>query len=396
GMGIPVGKLTLSTAGSGIHPGSCLPIDVDVGTGNEELLADPLYLGLRQPRLTGEPYFSLLDELVEGIRKVFPRAIVQWEDFANDNAFQVLERYRSQLPSFDDDIQGTGAVVVAGLRTALSRAGRNWRDERVVFFGAGASGGGCAFAVHASLRALGMSEPEIRQRVLCLDSKGLILEDRPGLDGHKRLLAAPATLVKTWSGGKEGIYRLADVVRNFKPTILVGASGQPGTFTEDLVREMHAHCPRPIILPLSNPTSKSEATPEDVLRWTEGKALVASGSPNARVQCAGQEFEIGQANNVLIFPGLGLGAIAVEAREIPDEVLLAAADALFETTQIRDEPGAPLYPSIAELRRVSRAVASAVATSLVKLGSAPACDEAEIQDRISALVWEPRYDNDKN
>lgn len=391
GMRIPVGKLTLYTAGAGIHPRSCLAIDLDVGTQNTDLLEDPLYLGLRQQRLTGEAYFSLLDELVEGLRKVFPKALVQWEDFANENAFRVLDRYRKVLPSFDDDIQGTGAVVVAGLNKALRQAGRSLKDERVVFFGAGASGGGCALAVRAALAAAGLSEQEARRQVLCLDSKGLILDSRPGLRGHKALLSCDATVTEGWSQDPQDAFDLADVVRHFQPTTLVGASGQPGAFTEDIVRAILGYCPRPVILPLSNPTSRAEALPGDILRWTKGAALVASGSPHPAVECAGEIFEIGQANNVLIFPGLGLGAIAVAAREIPDSAFLAGAEALCEASGSDSRPGTALFPPISDLRRLSRKVASAVARSLVAVGAAPALDDDEIEQRISALVWEPQY-----
>ncbi len=391
GMRIPVGKLTLYTAGAGIHPSSCLAIDLDVGTNNAELLNDPLYLGLRQERLTGEAYISLLDELVAAVTKVFPKAVMQWEDFANENAFKVLHRFRGSLPSFNDDIQGTGAVVVAGLTRALRQAGRSLKDERVVFLGAGASGGGCALAVRAALVAAGSSEAQARSQVLCLDSRGLILDDRPGLSGHKRLLAATASLTAGWAAKPNGTFDLADVVREFRPMSLVGASGQAGAFTEELVRSMHEGCPRPVILPLSNPTSHAEALPADLLRWTAGAALVATGSPHPPVQYNGQLYEIGQANNVLIFPGLGLGAIAVQAREIPDAAFLAAAEALAAAAGLDTRPGAALFPPIGELRQISRQVASAVAHTLVAVGAAPFLDEAAIETRLSALVWDPAY-----
>lgn len=391
GMGIPVGKLTLYTAGAGLHPTTCLPLDLDVGTNNRELLEDPLYLGLRRERLRGEPYTSLLDELVEAIRVVFPHAVVQWEDFANENAFQVLERFRDRVPSFNDDIQGTGAVVVAGLRTALHQAGRPLRDERIVFFGAGASGGGCALAARQALRAAGVPAEQARRRVLCLDSKGLILSDRPGLDGHKSLLAVDPSVVEGWSGATNGTFGLEAVVRNFRPTALVGASGRPGAFTEELIRTMHASCPRPIVFPLSNPTSRSEASPSDVLRWTDGAALVAAGSPNPPVEVNGVSYEIGQANNVLIFPGLGLGAVAVGARRIDSAAFLAAADALFDAARSFQRPGAPLFPPIRDLRRISRAVASAVARALVDSGATPPMEPEEIERRIDAWVWRPEY-----
>jgi malic enzyme len=390
GMGIPIGKLALYVAGAGLHPAQTLPLDLDVGTMNPKLREDPLYLGLREPRLRGEPYFALLDELVDAISKAFPRAIVQWEDFSSETAFEVLARYRRRLPTFNDDIQGTGAVIVAGVRTALRRVSRRLEDERVVFFGAGASGSGTAIALRGALRDAGMAETEITRRVVCLDSRGLILADRPGLSGHKRMVAADPALVSDWdvSGGE---IRLLDVVRNFHPTILVGASGQPSAFTEEIVRTMHQHCPRPIILPISNPTSKAEAVPADILRWTNGAAVVGTGSPFAPVAIGGVTHQIGQGNNALIFPGVGLGASVVGARWMPDSVFTAAAAALFELSTADESPGAPIYPPVSHLREVSRAVAAAVGRALVAAEAAPQMSPTEIDERIARSIWEPTY-----
>jgi malic enzyme len=391
GMGIPIGKLALYTAAAGIHPASCLPIDVDVGTDNLHLRHDPLYLGVRQPRLRGEPYFALIDELVEAVKAVFPRALVQWEDFANDNAFHILERHRDRILSFDDDIQGTGAVVVAGLHAALHQAGRELADERVVFYGVGAAGGGCARAVRQALRDAGVAESELSRRVLCVDSHGLIVAGREGLFGHKQELAAEPAMVADWPIEKRDRIGLLDVVRSFRPNALVGLSGQPGAFDEAVVRAMHAECARPVVMPLSNPTAKAEATPADVLRWTQGAALVATGSPFPPVEYGGQTHVIGQANNVLVFPGVGLGAVAVEARRLPDEAFLAAAKALFEASEPTATPGAPLFPPLRALRQVSHAVAVAVGKCLVRAGAAPPLEDAEVEARVASLVWEPVY-----
>ena len=391
GMAISIGKLALYTAGAGIHPALCLPLDIDVGTDNETLLADPLYLGARHRRLRGEEYFSLLDELVAAVSRVFPKALIQWEDFANRNAFQTLDRYRKQILSFDDDIQGTGAVVVAGIKSALHQVGRRIEDERIVYFGAGASGAGCALATQAALREAGVKECELRERVLSLDSRGLILSDRSGLEGEKQLLAADPMFVARWARGSGDSIRLLDVVREFKPTILVGASGQPGAFTEEIVRTMHRGCPRPILLPISNPTSKMEAAPADLIQWTNGAAVIGTGSPVPPVVYAGETYHIGQGNNALIFPGVGLGAIAVEARWLPDEAFRAASRALFEFTAPSRRPGAPIYPPLQRLREVSSAVAIAVAHSLVDSGAAPPLARGEIESRIAATVWEPVY-----
>ena len=391
GMPIAIGKLALYTAGAGIHPASCLPLDLDVGTDNAARLADPLYLGVRQRRVRGEPYLALLDELVEAIARTYPRALVQWEDFASHNAFAVLQRYRRRVLSFNDDIQGTGAVVVAGIQSALRQVGRALADERVVFYGAGASGAGSALAMRAAMRAAGVPASELARRVLCLDSRGLILADRAGLDGAKREVAADPALAAGWPRGARGEIALADVVRAFRPTVLVGASGQPGAFGETLVRDMLRGCPRPIVLALSNPTSKSEIRPEDLIRWTDGAGVIGTGSPFAPVEHRGRTHVIGQGNNALIFPGLGLGATAVEARWLPDEAFTAAAQALVGFSAPSPSPGDPIYPSVLRLREVSRVVAVAVGWALVEAGAAPQMSRAEVERRVLAAIWEPEY-----
>jgi malate dehydrogenase (oxaloacetate-decarboxylating) len=316
---------------------------------------------------------------------------VQWEDFANDVAFQVMHRYRSVLPSFDDDIQGTAAVVEAGIRTGLDRSGRKLRDERLVFFGAGASGAGCAQQMRRALKADGCADEEINRRVLCLDSKGLILADRAGLRGHKKDIAADPQIAAGWTSSMGGAFSLADVVRQFAPTILVGVSGQPGSFTEELIRTMHKSVARPIVLTLSNPTSKVEARPEQLLGWTNGAAIIGTGSPFAPVTHNGVTHYIGQCNNAFVFPGIGLGAIVVGARTLPDEVFAAAAMALYRFTGHSDAPGASIFPAIASLRDVSSKVAVAVAHALVDCGAAPPIPAEDIDARISDAVWEPRY-----
>jgi malic enzyme len=403
GMPIAIGKLALYTVGAGIHPGRCLPLDLDVGTDNPARLADPLYLGVRQRRVRGEPYLAMIDELVEAIARVYPRALLQWEDFASHNAFDVLQRYRRRILSFNDDIQGTGAVVVAGIRTALRQVGRRLEDERIAFFGAGASGAGSALAVRAALQAAGVPAAELSRRVVCVDSRGLILADRPGLDGAKRAIAADPALVSGWprggggdgdgdgNGNDPGAFRLAAVVRGFRPTVLVGASGQPGAFGEPIVRDLLRGCPRPIVLALSNPTSKCEITPEALIRWTDGAGVIGTGSPFPPVDHRGVTHTIGQGNNALIFPGVGLGATAVEARWLPDEAFTAAARALCDGTAGTPAPGDPIYPSVLRLREVSRAVAVAVGCALVETGAAPEMSRAEVERRVAASIWEPEY-----
>ncbi len=391
GMPIAIGKLALYTVGAGIHPAHCLPLDLDVGTDNPARLDDALYLGVRQRRVRGEPYLALLDELVEAIARVFPRALVQWEDFASRNAFAILARYRRRILSFNDDIQGTGAVVVAGIHSALRQVGRRLEDERVVFFGAGASGAGSALAVRAAMRATGVAAVDLSRRVVCLDSRGLILADRPGLDSVKREIAGDPEFVAGWPRGEDGALHLADVVRAFRPTVLIGASGQPSAFGEAIVRDMLEGCPRPIVLALSNPTSKTEVRPADLIPWTDGAAVMGTGSPFAPVAHGGRTYTIGQGNNALIFPGLGLGATAVQARWLPDDAFTAAARALVEFGAPRPAPGDPIYPSVRRLREVSRAVAVAVGVALVDAGAAPPISRAEVERRVAAGMWEPEY-----
>ena len=391
GMGIAVGKVALYTAGAGVHPAHGMPLDIDVGTDNQTLLDDPLYLGVRHRRLRGDAYFSLMDELVAGIKTVFPRALVQWEDFANEIAFQVMRRYRSELPSFDDDIQGTAAVVEAGIRTGLDRSGRRLADERLVFFGAGASGAGCAQQMRRALKAEGLADADVNRRVLCLDSRGLILTDRAGLSGHKMDIAADPGVVSGWTSSAPGRFSLSDVVRHFAPTILVGVSGQPGSFTEEIIRNMHKGVARPIVLTLSNPTNKVEARPEDLVRWTNGAVIIGTGSPFAPVSFGGVTHHIGQCNNAFVFPGIGLGAIVVGARAVPDEAFAAAAQALYRCTGQSDAPGASMFPAIATLRDVSGHVATAVARALIACGAAPPMSDDQIGHQVAAAVWEPVY-----
>ncbi|HEX5031651.1 MAG TPA: NAD-dependent malic enzyme [Candidatus Eisenbacteria bacterium] len=391
GMGIPIGKLALYTAGGGFHPSRCLPLDIDVGTDNQALLDDPLYLGVPRRRARGREYDTLIDEIVDAIRDLFPRALLQWEDLSSRNAFRVLSRHRDRILSFNDDIEGTGAVVTAGIRSATHQVGRAMAEERIVFFGAGASGAGSALAVRRALAEAGVPSRELSSRVLCLDSKGLIVADRPGLEAEKAAIAAPAELVRSWGHVGDGPVTLEQVVSSFHPTVLVGASGQPGAFTEPIIRAMLRQCDRPVILPISNPTSKSEATPAELLGWTGGAAVVGTGSPFSPVEIGGTVHEIGQGNNVLVFPGVGLGAVAVEARRLTDEAFAAASRAVFECTDKSGRPGAPIYPPLSRLREISFRVALAVGTTLVSEGAAPELDPAAVEARIRAMIWHPVY-----
>jgi len=385
GMGIPVGKLALYVAAAGIHPAQTLPVSLDVGTDNQALLGDDLYIGWRQPRLRGEAYDAVVDEFVRAVKQRFPKALLQWEDFKQWNAFRLLERYRRELPSFNDDIQGTAAVAVAGLFAASRAAGRKLTDERLVIAGAGAAGVGIARLFQSALRREGLGGEAVRRAVALLDSKGLVV-DAP--DEYRRDLAWTGELAS--SHGLRAGAPLLDVVRAAKPTVLLGVSGVPGLFGEEVVRTMASQVERPVVFPLSNPTSSSEARPADVVAWTGGRALMATGSPFDPVEVGGRKVRIGQGNNAFVFPGVGLGVLVSEAREVTDGMFAAAADALAAQLPEEDLRAGSLFPRIAGLRGVTAHVAEAVVRQAVSEGVArnPPEDPA---GAIAAAMWEPAY-----
>ncbi len=389
GMAISNGKLDLYIAGAGIHPSETLPVSLDFGTDNEALLGDEQYLGWPHPRLRGDRYYALIEEFVEAVRRVHPLALVQWEDFRKDNALRILDAYRTRVPSFNDDIQGTGAVVLAGIETALSSIGGDIEAQRIVVLGAGAGGLGIVRQIRAQWTARGVAERDQRTRVAVLDRNGLIVESEE-TDAYKREVAWPVKLARHHGLEAPTRRNLAHVVAAFKPTILIGASGHGGAFTEETVREMARHTRRPIIFPCSNPTEKSEARPEDLFEWTDGRCLVATGSPFPDVECRGRRHKIGQGNNVFIFPGLGLGASAVRARMVTDEMIDAASRALAEQVTAEERAAGQLFPAIGRLRAVSFAVAVAVGRRAVEsgVGRAPGY---MLEDTIAKRVWEPRY-----
>ena len=393
GMGIPVGKLAIYTAGAGIYPALTLPVSLDVGTDNQALLADPIYAGWRHPRLRGPAYDAFIDSFVAGVTSVFPRAILQWEDFKQHIAIRILDRYRDVLPSFNDDIQGTASVVLAGILAGLRHVGEPLRGRRFVFFGAGAAATGIARLVRAALVEAGADADEIRRSLILLDSKGLLGLERPGLDDDKREFALNAAELA--SLGLAAGADLLRVVQAVRPAILIGTTATPSTFTEPIVRAMAETCPHPIILPLSNPTSRCEATPAQVLAWTDGHALVATGSPFDPVVVDGTTRQIGQANNAFIFPGVGLAAIIAGARTVSDAQFLVAARTL--AARVSDERLAEgaLYPSIGDLRAVSREIAVAVLCSFGTLNGAPlpAGDEgrADAEAAVDQAMWWPEY-----
>jgi malic enzyme len=391
GMAIPIGKLALYTGACGIYPALTLPVSLDVGTDNPALLEDPLYIGHRAPRLRGAEYDALVDAFVDGVQQVWPGCLIQWEDFKHYNALRILDRYRDRVPSFNDDVQGTSAVVLAGVLAALRHLGTTLDAQRMLLVGAGAAGIGIARLLRAAMRDEGLTDDAIAARLALVDSRGLIHDARTDLDATKRSLAMPAAVAAGLGMRPGAPISLSDTVERLRPTVLVGTTGVAGSFTEPVIRSMAATCARPVILPLSNPTANTEARPDDLLRWTDGRALVATGSPFDPVREEGVHHEVGQANNVFVFPGIGLGAIAAEASRISDAMVLAAARTLAgHVTDERLRSGA-LYPPIAELRSVSRSIGLAVAREAVRSGLAPdASDEALAAD-LDAAMWWPDY-----
>ncbi|HEV2235873.1 MAG TPA: NAD-dependent malic enzyme, partial [Ktedonobacterales bacterium] len=342
GMGIPVGKLALYTLCAGISPAVTLPIILDVGTDNEDLLADPLYLGWHHPRVRGAEYDQFLDAFVSAVARVFPHALLQWEDFARENARALLDRYRDRLCSFNDDIQGTGAVTLAGVLSAAHVTGARLQDQRVVLLGSGSAATGIADQIAAALRGADMDAAAAASTLWLVDSRGLVHDGRADLDDTKQRFAQPAARVAEWPRDGRGVISFDTVVERVRPTVLIGTAAQPGAFSQQMVTDLARHVERPVILPLSNPTNKSEAAPADLLRWTDGRALVATGSPFDPVNLGGHTFEIGQCNNMFIFPGVGLGVIISGAARVPDALFLAAATALSEMAPARSDSSGAL------------------------------------------------------
>jgi malate dehydrogenase (oxaloacetate-decarboxylating) len=391
GMPIPVGKLALYSAAAGIHPGMTLPVSLDVGTDRAELLADPLYVGWRHPRLRGAAYDEVVEAFVAGVREVLPRAVLQWEDFKQHNAIRLLDRYRQWVCSFNDDIQGTASIAAAGILAALRSTGRTLEGTRYVLAGAGAAGTGIARLLRVAMAEAGIPPDEVRASIAMLDSQGLVIEGRPGLDIDKMDAALPRSVVASLGLDPDGQPQLREVVAAVKPDVLLGTTGIGGAFLEETIREMAAHCDRPIILPLSNPTANTEARPADVLAWTDGRAIVATGSPFAPVEIGGRIRRIPQANNAYVFPGLGLGAIVSEARILPDSVFLVAARRLADLTEPSALATGELFPPIGELRMVAREIAIAVVAHLGELGVGRRFQAGAIPAAVDAAMWEPAY-----
>jgi len=391
GMGIPIGKLSLYTLGAGINPSACLPICLDVGTDNEALLDDPLYLGHKHKRYTGEAYDRFIDRFVEKITKNYPAAILQWEDFSKQNAFSNLDRYRDKCLSFNDDIQGTGAVVIAGVMGGMKIIDEPLEEQRFLVFGAGAGGIGVARQIMNSLMARGVSESEASSLIYTVDSKGLIMLGRAGLENYKIGLAKDPGVVDGWNVRDKQRITLEDVVENAKITVLLGTSGQPGMFTKSIVEKMCDNTHSPLIFPLSNPTPKAEATPVDIYKWSRGRAIVVTGSPFDDVELDGRTYRIGQGNNVFIFPGVGLGALAAKACSITNEMFTAAANRLADMMPPDARESHCVYPQISDLCKVSEHIAVAVYNTAVKQGVAAPPPDVDPLSAIRARKWKPVY-----
>ncbi|HET7588243.1 MAG TPA: NAD-dependent malic enzyme [Gammaproteobacteria bacterium] len=390
GMGIPIGKLALYSVAAGIHPSQTLPVCLDVGTDNEELLDDELYVGWPHKRLRGKEYDELVEEFVTAVQRRFPRALVQWEDFKKSNAFRLLDRYRDRILSFNDDIEGTAAVTLAGVMGACRVIDQPLEKQRTVILGAGAAGIGIARQLREALRQAGLDDEALRQAIVLLDSHGMLMAGTD-LDDHKRDFAWTREQVEAAGIDPDGERDLEEVAKALKPSVLIGTSGQPGIFTETVIRTMAEATERPIVLPISNPTANAEATPKDIIEWTDGRAVIATGSPFDPVEYNGKTYPIAQGNNVYIFPGVGLGALAAKARRLDDESFAVAARALASYLSDEYVEKGLVYPPLTELRRISVKIAFAVAREAVDSGKAPQAGDEELRRRIDEIVWVPEY-----
>jgi malate dehydrogenase (oxaloacetate-decarboxylating) len=391
GMGIPIGKMALYTALAGIRPEWCLPILLDVGTDNEERLADPLYIGWRNKRVRGTEYEEFVDTFVSAVKRRWPHVLLQWEDFAGGNAAKFLARYRDQLCTFNDDIQGTAAVTTVTLLSAINVTGVPLTEQRIVFLGFGGAGIGIANLMAWVMRDAGLTDSEAHARIYALDRYGLIVEERKGVDPGQAPFARPRAEVAGWQLANPGRIELMDVIRNTKPTVLIGVSGQFGAFTEEAVRTMAGNVDRPIIFPLSNPVSRSEATPQQIVDWTGGRALIGTGSPFPPASYQGRPVPFAQTNNSYIFPGLALGILSARARHVSDAMVKASALAVADLLPTRKDKTAGLLPPLPAIRSVSHTVARAVGLQAIKDGLAQV-DEAGLEKELAANIWEPEYE----
>ena len=391
GLGIPIGKLSLYTLIGGIHPARTLPIVLDMGTNNQERLNDPEYLGWRHQRITGQQYFDFVDQFVQAVKQELPNTCLQWEDFATPHARPILQRYRDQLLTFNDDIQGTSAVALGAILGAVKVTGKSLKDQHVVMFGAGSAGIGVADGLREAMKGEGLSEQEARSRFWAIDSDGLLHSGRNDLTPEQRVYAQPESRVSAWPRTSNGHIGLADVVGKINATVLIGLSTVGGAFSESVVREMARKAERPIIFPLSNPTTSSEAKAEDLIHWTDGRALVATGSPFPPVSYGGRKIPVAQCNNVYIFPAMGLGVVASGARRVTEPMMLAAARVLGANSPALKDSSASLLPPLTEIRRVAAEIAFAVGVEAQENGVAPKINEDELRRRTAQTQWTPAY-----
>jgi malic enzyme len=392
GMGIPVGKLVIYTVAAGVHPSLCLPICIDVGTDNTALRDDPLYLGAPQPRLRGPEYESLIDEFVQAVKKRWPKCLLQWEDFKKQNAFDLLDRYRQALPSFNDDIQGTAAISQAAILAAGRATQTPLTQQRVVMLGAGAAGIGIARLLRDSQRRAGLAGADLMRGIAVLDSKGLLVEGREVKEASKRDFAWPVELVKQLGLPTDRPANLMEVIQALKPTALVGTTGEPGAFSEAIIKAMAQATPRPAIFPLSNPTTKCEALPKDIVAWTQGRAIIATGSPFEPVPYEGRSILIGQANNAYVFPGIGLGILVSGVKVVSDNLFTAAAESLAAQVGAEDLAQGALFPPMKRIRQVTANIAAAVVRQSIHEGAADEdLDEGDVEARVQAAMWDPQY-----
>jgi malate dehydrogenase (oxaloacetate-decarboxylating) len=391
GMGIPIGKLALYSACAGIHPSSTLPILLDSGTDNAELLKDPLYMGWRHERVRGEEYDQFIDDFVKAIKKRFPNILLQWEDFALQNATRLLDTYRNQLCTFNDDVQGTAAIATGTLLSAVQVTGIQLRDQKIVIVGAGTAGCGIAELIVHAMTDDGISEEKARSQIYMIDRNGLLIEGMLGLLPFQEKLLKSKDAIANWKCESDNMVSLKDVIKNLHPNALVGVSAQPGIFTEELVREMASHVDKPIIMPLSNPISRSEAIPENLMNWTNDRAVIGTGSPFGNIIKDGKPFRVDQTNNVYIFPGMGLGLIAVKAKCVTDKMFMAAAKALASCSPAKKDPKANLLPSLDTVREVSFQVALAVGKEAVRSKLTDPMTDEQLEHHIREYIWEPVY-----
>jgi len=391
GLGIPIGKLSLYTLIGGIRPERTLPIVLDVGTNNQERLNDPEYLGWRHERITGQAYFDFVDQFVQAVKQELPGTCLQWEDFATPHARPILQHYHDELLTFNDDIQGTAAVALGAILGAVKVTGKSLKDQQIVMFGAGSAGIGVADGLRAAIKGEGLSEEEARSHFWVIDKGGLLHSGRKDLTPEQSVYAQPEERVSGWPRTSNEQIGLAHVIGKIEATVLIGLSTVGGAFSEAIVREMARKVERPIIFPLSNPTSKSEANAEDLIRWTDGRALVATGSPFAPVSYGGRTIPIAQCNNVFIFPAMGLGLAASRARRVTNAMMLAAARALGANSPALKDSSASLLPRLTDIRRVAAEIAIAVGVEAQKEGLAPKTTEDELRQRVSAAQWTPAY-----